>query len=155
MTVFSLNWPLGQFSLDVRVLYHIKFTFWPFLLRNGLKSPWKRKLIFRSSQTIMPCIVGEWAGGRSVAVAFWEILFFPYTCKIWSLQSLLYEIHMFCYWFHMKVNQEYLFFLKDKFMEIHTFLKVYLLQMYAMVIIYLFENHKPAELTHLTDYTYH
>ena len=40
-----------------------------FTLKNSLKLPRTKKVIFRSLQTILLCIVGEVSGGVSVAVA--------------------------------------------------------------------------------------
>ena len=44
-----------------------------FWIKNGLKPPYRIKLILGFAQTILLCVVGELAGGGSVAVDISDI----------------------------------------------------------------------------------
>ena len=72
MAVFSLNQPLSRFSLYVvmsleKITLYFKLCCVYFF--KVLSLSFTKVLIFRSSQTILLCIVGELARGDSVAVA--------------------------------------------------------------------------------------
>ena len=72
MVVFSLNQHLSRFSLYV-VMSLVKITLYFKLccvyFFKVLSLPFTKVLIFRSSHTILLCIVGKLAGGEFVAVA--------------------------------------------------------------------------------------